>query len=55
MSYPQDLEDYTTGQLERELAERRKKHAAGICSYCTRDHDKRPACKFPLRHSGREV
>lgn len=55
MSYPMDLDEYTTDALERELAERKKRHAAGVCSYCVRDHGTRPACKFPLRHSGKQV
>ena len=55
MGYPQDLEDYRTSELERELKERQARHHAGVCSYCSRDHNKLPACKFPLRHSGREV
>ena len=55
MSYPLDLDEYTTAQLEAELTERKKKFAAGVCSYCARDHGKRPACKFPRRHDGREV
>lgn len=50
-----DLDEYTTPQLEQELAERKRRHAAGVCSYCTRDHNRLPACKFPKRHSGKEV
>lgn len=55
MSYPMDLDEYTTDQLQRELDERKKRHAAGKCSYCVRDHDTSPACKFPRRHDGREI
>ena len=55
MSYPKDLDEYTTAELELELAERKRKHDAGVCSYCTRDHGKKPSCKFPLRHSGKEI
>jgi len=54
MGYPQDLEDFQTYQLEQELAERKRRHAAGICSYCRRDRNT-PACKFPRRHRGDEV
>jgi hypothetical protein len=50
-----DLEDYRTDQLEAELRERRMRHAAGVCSYCKRDHGRLPACKFPKRHSGQEI
>jgi hypothetical protein len=55
MSYSLDLDEFTTARLEREVNERKKRHAAGVCSYCLRDHGKLPFCKFPLRHSGREV
>jgi hypothetical protein len=50
-----DLDEYTTEQLQKELDERKKRHAAGICSYCKRDHGRSPACKFPRRHDGRDV
>lgn len=55
MSYPMDLEEYTTAQLQKELDERKKRHAAGVCSYCVRDHGRLPACKFPKRHDGRDI
>lgn len=50
-----DLDEFTTGQLEREVAERKRRHAAGKCSYCLKDHHTRPACKFAARHAGREI
>lgn len=54
MSYPKDLDEYRTSELEAEIAERKKRFNAGVCSYCARDRTT-VACKFPLRHSGREV
>lgn len=55
MSNNYGLDEFTTPQLERELAERKRRHAAGVCSYCAIDHGKTPYCKYPKRHDGREV
>jgi hypothetical protein len=50
-----EIAEFTTRQLEAELAERKKRHTAGVCSHCLRDHGRFPICKYPARHSGREA
>lgn len=42
-----DISEFPSWQLERELAERRKRHAAGVCSHCMRDHNTAPHLQVP--------
>ena len=49
MSYPLDIDEYTSAQLRGELRNRRKLRREGKCDYCGRDPSL-PPCKFPERH-----
>lgn len=54
MSYPKDIEDYTTEELLVEVKRRLACKARGQCHYCLRPHDTSP-CKFPNVHKGEMV
>lgn len=49
MSYPKDLDEYTTDELRAELSRRANVLAEGNCDYCGRAGDSSP-CRFPERH-----
>jgi hypothetical protein len=51
MSYLKDLDEYTTKELETELAKRRDAADKGLCDYCFRPRSE-PACRLPERHAG---
>jgi hypothetical protein len=50
MSYPRDLDEFSDAELREELASREKSRTEGLCDYCRRKLDSRPACRFPERH-----
>jgi hypothetical protein len=50
MSGWRDLDEYTEGQLQNELARRRALRNSGLCDYCQRAPETEP-CKFPERHA----
>jgi hypothetical protein len=54
MSLLGSLDEFSMQQIKAELAERERRKAAAVCTYCTRDYYSKPACKFPKRHDGRE-
>lgn len=49
MSYPRDLDEIPTAELEAELTLRRQRLDAGNCDYCGRSGAE-PACRFQDRH-----
>lgn len=49
MSYPRDLDEYDTEELQTELERRAKLRKKGLCSYCKRAVTA-SACRFPERH-----
>ena len=49
MSYPRDLDEIPTIDLEQELRTRRDLRMQGRCDYCGRSPTE-PPCKFPERH-----
>lgn len=51
MSYLKDLDEYTTAELEAELASREVCRNRGVCDYCRRSPNT-PPCRFPDRHAG---
>lgn len=51
MSYLKDLDDYSTAELEAELARRETASKQGLCDYCNRPHATEP-CRYPKRHVG---
>jgi hypothetical protein len=55
MSYPKELDEYSAGDLHRELHRRQKIKELGLCDYCGRQLHVLPFCKFPDRHSGNEI
>ena len=52
MGYLRSLDEYDSEELLKELQERDKKVAAGLCDYCGRPVCALPYCKFPARHVG---
>jgi hypothetical protein len=50
MSYPRDLDEIPTAELEQELETRRQLQMQGRCDYCGRLPTE-PPCKFPQRHN----
>ena len=55
MSYPRGIDELTTKELEKEIERRENSIMAGLCSYCGRQKHTTPPCRFPERHSGKEV
>lgn len=51
MSYLKDLDEYTTAELEAELARREAANKKSCCDYCGRPRDSKP-CRYPSRHIG---
>lgn len=49
MSYPRDLDEIPTAELEQELLRRRVSQGNNLCDYCGRPPNE-PACRFPDRH-----
>lgn len=49
MSYPRDLNEIPTAELEQELARRKDFQMQGLCDYCNRTPDTTP-CRFHNRH-----
>ena len=49
MSYPRDLDEYTSTELHAELDRRDRARRADLCDYCGRSLDD-SACRFPDRH-----
>lgn len=54
MNYPKDLDEYDLTDLLDELESRRQDQQAGLCDYCRRKREDSP-CKFPNRHSGKDI
>lgn len=50
MSYPRDIDEYTTEELVGEIMLRQKRRYRERCDYCDRLPDTDP-CKFPARHN----
>lgn len=50
MSYPRNLDEIPTVDLEQELRTRRDLRMQGRCDYCGRSPTE-PPCKFPKRHN----
>jgi hypothetical protein len=48
MSFPKELDDYTTGQLGEEIARRRRCQKAGTCWYCGKPLDSH-TCRMRMR------
>jgi hypothetical protein len=55
MSYPKDLDEYSERTLIDEIARRETCRRRGRCDYCGRAHGVAPACKFPVRHAGKDT
>lgn len=51
MSYLKDIDEYTTAELEAELAKREEANKQGLCDYCHRPRST-SSCRFPRRHLG---
>lgn len=47
------LDEFSLAQIKAELAEREKRKAARVCTFCMKDYHTL-SCKFPKRHSGKE-
>ena len=52
MSYPRGIDELTEQELRDELILREARQQLGLCDYCNRLVDTKPACKFPERHKG---
>jgi len=50
MSYPRDLDEYTSEDLVAEIMRRQAARASERCDYCNR-LPTQDACKFPARHN----
>jgi hypothetical protein len=54
MSYPRDLDEFRTQELEAELKRRRERLEVGNCDYCNRAGDSKP-CMYSERHETARV
>ena len=54
MGYPIDLDEHLFSKLQEEIYRRKKIFGRGICTYCEREHNSKPSCRFTDRHSGKE-
>ncbi|MBI4135962.1 MAG: hypothetical protein HY481_00190 [Candidatus Vogelbacteria bacterium] len=53
--YPVDLDEYEADCLIKELERRRLATSKGLCDYCRRPIGSGKPCRFPERHSGKQV
>ncbi len=49
------LDEYSTAELQRELARRREDTLLGICDYCDKPLKSEPVCRFPDRHNNEPI
>lgn len=49
MSYPKDLDEYSSAELVNEINRRIDLRERDLCDYCGRPGNA-PSCRFPVRH-----